>query len=122
MEQTNDDSGRLAQLAQLSNPAEFIKLFRSMVAEENNLVEHVIFPLDEDAACDLLYTLFGVWLAMCASPPLESKAEVVAAMDRMVMLLRQMAGQFPEESDQLKWDVLHCMRRGVTPDYWPRIK
>ena len=112
MGQTNDDSGSLERLSHVSDPAEFIKLFRSMVAEGNQLPEHVIFPLDEDAASDLLYTLLGVWLAMCAPPPLGSKAEVVTAMDRIVTLLKQMQGHFPEDQELLKRDVMHCMRRG----------
>ena len=122
MERTNDASGRLGRLSHVSDPAEFIKLFRSMVADENQLPEHVIFPLDDDAASDLLYTLLGVWLAMCAPPPLESKADLIAAVDRMVTLLKQVQGHFPEDQERFKRDVMHCMRRGVTPDYWPRVK
>ena len=122
MDQGSDDESRLARISRLSSPDEFIRMFRSMTAEENQLPEEVIFPLDDDAASDLLYTMLGVWLAMCAEPPLETKEEVVAAIDRMVTLLKEMQGHLPEDREQLKRDVLHCMRRGVTPDYWPRVK
>ena len=93
-----------------------------MTAEENQEPEEDIFPLDDDAASDILYMMMGVWLAMCAEPPLETKEEVVAAMERMISLLKRMQGRLSDDREQLKGDMLHCMRRGVTPDQWPRVK
>jgi hypothetical protein len=121
MNQENNED-RLKRISQATSPDEFITMFRSMVAEENYLTEDAIFPLDDDAAADVIYTALGLWLAMCAPTPLETKADVVASIDRMASLLKEMPSHLPEDERELKRDVLHCMRRGVTPDYWPRIK
>jgi hypothetical protein len=121
MNQENGEN-RLERISQVTRPSEFVKMFRSMVAEENRLSEDTIFPLDDDAASDVVYTTLGLWLAMCATPPLEAKAEVAASIDRMISLLKELQRHLPEEERELKRDVLHCMRRAVTPDYWPHIK
>lgn len=112
----------MERLSQVASPEEFIRMFRSMVAEENNLAEDAIFPLDDEAASDLLYTLLGMWLAMCAPAPLKTRAEVIASIDRMVGLLKELPHHLPEDEGELREAVLHCMRRGVTPQYWPRTR
>ena len=113
---------RLERISRVTNLDEFIRMFRSMVAEENHLPEEAIFPLDNDTASDVVYTALGLWLAMCAPVPLETKAAVVASIDRMASLLQELQHLLPEDESELKRDILHCMRRGVAPDYWPRIK
>ena len=121
MNQENSEN-KLERISQVTSPNEFITMFRSMLAEENHLPENVIFPLDDDAASDVVYTTLGLWLAMCAPTPLETKVEVVASIDRMISLLKELQRHLPEDDGELKRDVLHCLRRAVTPDYWPRIK
>jgi len=118
----NSQENRLERISRVTSPGEFIRMFRSMIAEENHLPKEAIFPLDDDAASDLLYTLLGMWLAMCAPIHLETKAEVISTIDRMATLLKELQRHLPEDDGELKRDILHCMRRGVTPDYWPRIK
>jgi hypothetical protein len=103
----------LELLFHTEDPNEFIKTFRLLVADENNLREADVFPLTNDAAGDLVYSLLGMWLATRASLPIENREQVIEALDDMAMLIKHIKKQIPTEPHTLKRSILHCLRRGA---------
>ena len=118
MNNADGQDDRLELLAKIQEPNEFITVFRAMVAEENQMLESDLFPLTEDSAGDIIYNFLGVWLAMCAPLPIENREQVIATMDNMADMLKQLQKNLPENPEQLKRDLLHCLRRGVAPQLW----
>ena len=104
---------RLEQLFETEDPNEFVKTFRLIVADENNLREGDVFPLTNDAAGDLVYGLLGIWLATRACLPIKDREQVIEALDDMAMLIRDMKEQIPAEPHTLKRGILQCLRKGA---------
>ncbi len=118
MNNANAQDGRLELLAKIQDPNEFITVFRAMVAEENQMLESDLFPLTEDSAGDIICNFLGIWLTMCAPLPIKNREHVIAVMDNMADMLKQMQALISENPEQLKRDLLHCLRRGVAPQLW----
>jgi hypothetical protein len=107
------DAERTELLFKTDDPNEFIKIFRLIVADENNLAAGDVFPLTNDAAGDLVYDLFGVWLATRVRLPIENRDQVIEALNDMAVLIKNMKEQIPAEPHTLNRRILHCLRKGA---------
>ncbi|MDQ3062234.1 MAG: hypothetical protein M3R14_05145 [Acidobacteriota bacterium] len=118
MNNANAQDSRLELLAKIQDPNEFITIFRAMVAEENQTLESDLFPFTEDTAGEIIYNSLGIWLATCATLPIENREQVITAMDKIASMLKQMQKRLPDNPEQLMHVVLHCLRKGVAPQLW----
>lgn len=111
----NLQNGASKNLADIKDPNEFIAAFRAIVAEENQIPENDLFPLEEDSLQDIILNFFGLWLAMFVTLPVENREEIIAAINKMADTIKQAQNHIPDNPEQLKRFLLHCLRRGVAP-------
>ncbi len=115
MQDTNDLDPRGETLKNIQDPNEFVSTFRAMLADENQMSAEEMFPLTDDSAGDIILNLLGVWMAMRSILPVESKEQVVAAMDDMARMLEEMQRQIPDDPEHRKAFVMRALRSGIAP-------
>ena len=115
MPDTNDWTAAVETLKRVQDPNVFISTFRQMGAAENGKTVDEMFPLTDDEAGDVSFNLLGVWIAMRATLPFESREQVAEMATDMARMLERMKGQIPGNPESLKGYVLRCLRWGVAP-------
>jgi hypothetical protein len=103
---------RFEQLRKTTDPNEFIRLVRRWAAESSDMSESELFPLPQDSAADVIEGFIGVWLSMCAQLPLRDRAQVVDAIEGLISMLKETQGYWPADANELKRDILRCLRKG----------
>ncbi len=114
MQDTTDLSGA-ETLKNIQDPNEFISAFRAIFADENQMSVEEMFPLTDDSAGDIILNLFGVWMAMRNNLPVESKEQVIAAMDDMARMLKEMQREIPDDPERRKKFVMLALKSGIAP-------
>lgn len=119
MNNTDVQDKRLKELADLQDPNEFIAACRRMAAEENQISEGELFPLTEDALGDVISTFLGIWLTMTINLPVENNQQVIASIENMIEMLKQMREQISKEDwEHFRLTLLRLVKRAMAPRLW----